>query len=420
MKVTLINTSDSGGGAALACRRLMKALESQHADVEMLVQHKNSREARIHGIDEHVAGRLKASYDFYAERLPFMFFQEKDETVRFAFSTAHTGTNISKKKEIVDADILHLHWINSGFLSINNLQQLADLKKPIVWTLHDMWAFTGGCHYSGSCDHFTIECGNCPFLKNPHKNDISHKGWIEKKGFYNNTDKMVFVSCSNWLGDIARQSSLIGDFRIETIPNPIDTDTFSKKNKVEARAKWKIDPDVKIILFGAANIMDRRKGLWHLVDALNIYKNSYQGQEAVEIVIFGKNKSFDTSDLPFRVHNLSVISSQNDMAELYSLADIFILPSLEDNLPNTVMESMACSTPVVAFNSGGIQDMVDHQVNGYLAAHRSAQDLAYGIHWTLNNRENLAVKARSKVMENFTHEIVARQYMDLYQSLLNG
>jgi len=421
MKITLINTSDSGGGAALACRRLMKALELKQIDVEMLVQQKRSNEIHIHSNDANVFGKLKAQYDFLSERLPFIFFHEKDKSVRFAFSPANSGTSVAGQDIVLNADLLHLHWTNSGFLSIDNLKELIDLQKPVIWTLHDMWAFTGGCHYAGTCDHFKRQCGNCYFLRDPDEDDISNKGWLKKKKLFDKAGNIVFVTCSNWLADIARQSSLLSGFRIETIPNPIDTTIFYPKNKTEARAKWNINPDARIILFGAANIMDRRKGIRYLVHALNTYKNAYQGDNAVEIVIFGKNKSFDTSELPFPVHNLSVIDSQNDMSEIYSLADVFVLPSVEDNLPNTVMEAMACSTPVVAFNTGGIPDMIDHQMNGYLAEYKSADDLANGIQWVLNNRGiDLAGNSRKKVMENFSNEIVASQYVDLYQSLLNG
>lgn len=422
MKVTLINTSDSGGGAALACRRLMKALELKDIDVDMLVQTKSSDETHIHVNQESPLGKLKVQYDFLSERLPFIFFHEKDKSVRFAFSPANSGTDITGQETISNADILHLHWTNSGFLSIDNLKQVLQLKKPIVWTLHDMWAFTGGCHYTGSCDHFMHQCGNCPFLKDHGENDISHRGWLKKKSLYDQTENIVFVTCSKWLADIAKKSSLLSSFRIETIPNPIDTTIFSPKDKTTIRRKWNISPGAKIILFGAANIMDRRKGITYLVDALSIFKDAYQGTDDVEIVIFGKNKSFNTAELPFRVHNLSVISSQSDMAEIYSMVDVFVLPSLEDNLPNTIMESMACGTAAVAFNTGGIPDMIDHQQNGYLAGYQDANDLALGIQWVFDHHdlELLSGNARKKVMENFSNDIVAGQYIDLYQSILNG
>jgi glycosyltransferase involved in cell wall biosynthesis len=166
--------------------------------------------------------------------------------------------------------------------------------------------------------------------------------------------------------------------------------------------------------------MDRRKGIIYLVEALDELKKNYPEQN-IEIIIFGKNKSFDVSVLPFKVHELDLISSQDDLVDLYSLADVFVTPAIEDNLPNTVMEALACGTPVVAFNTGGIPDMVEHRQNGYLAEFKSSADFATGIHYILNseNKAELALNARKKVLDTFTNEIVAAKYINLYQTILN-
>jgi len=421
MKVTLINTTDAGGGAPIACMRLLKALELKQVDVHMQVQEKKTRDHQVESIGNDLISRLKIRFNFLNERLPFIWFKAKDKSVRFAFSTADTGTDISHKPEILNADILHLHWTNGGYLSINNLKKLFETGKPVVWTLHDMWAFTGGCHYAGECNHFESNCGNCWMLRDPASKDISYAGWMRKNEMLKAVKNIVFVTCSHWLADVARTSSLLKDFRIETIPNPIDTDIFSPKNKTEARIKWNIHPKSKIILFGAANILDRRKGITYLVEALNDLKNNYPDLDKVEIIIFGKNKSFDVNLLPFKVYELNIITSQRDIAELYSLADVFVTPAIEDNLPNTVMESLACGTPVVAFDTGGIPDMVQHKKNGYLAEFKSATDFAAGIHYVLNSerKDELYLNARNKVLQNFTNEIVASKYMVVYQSILN-
>jgi glycosyltransferase involved in cell wall biosynthesis len=420
MKATLINTSDAGGGAPAACMRLLKALQAKQVNVKLQVQEKRTGESRVDSIGDNFFGRLKAKFNFFYERLPFIWFRAKDRSVRFAFSTADAGTDISKQPDIVNADILHLHWTNSGFLSINNLKQLFELGKPVVWTLHDMWSFTGGCHYSGDCDHFINQCGNCWMLRSLDNDDLSHTGWLRKTEMLKAAKNLVFVTCSHWLADVARTSSLLKDFRIETIPNPIDTTIFFAKDNTAARAKWNISPQSKIILFGAANIMDRRKGITYLVDALNELKNSYNNVHDIEIVIFGKNKSFDVSLFPFKVYEAGIINSQEELAALYSLADVFVSPAIEDNLPNTIMEALACATPVVAFNTGGIPDMVEHLHNGYLAEFKSATDFAAGIHYALNPEHNdtLAANARSKVLNTFTNEIVAGQYLAVYQSIL--
>jgi glycosyltransferase involved in cell wall biosynthesis len=421
MKVTLINTSDAGGGAPAACMRLLKALELKQVDVHMQVQEKKTNEPRVESIGNDLISRLKIKFNFLYERLSFIWFKAKDKSVRFAFSTANIGTDISHQPDILNADILHLHWINGGYISINNLKNLLEMGKPVVWTQHDMWAFTGGCHYAGECNHFEYTCGDCWMLRDADAKDISSAGWMRKRALFKASKNIVFVTCSHWLADVARTSSLLEDFRIETIPNPIDIDIFSPKDKTASRAKWNIDLKSKIILFGAANILDRRKGITYLVDALNDLKRNYKDLNDAEIMIFGKNKSFDVNQLPFKVHELNIITSQQDLAELYSLADIFVTPAIEDNLPNTVMEALACGTPVVAFNTGGIPDIVEHQKNGYLAEFKSPADFAAGINYVLNSekKDELSANARKKVLDNFTNDIVGSKYMAVYQSILN-
>lgn len=420
MKVTLINTSDAGGGAPAACMRLLKALEQKQVDVTLLVQEKKTGEPRVVTTGGGPWRRFIGRFNFLYERLPFIWFKAKAREVRFAFSPANTGTDISKLPAVKGADILHLHWINGGFLSIKNLGQLMKTGKPVVWTLHDMWAFTGGCHYAGDCGHFLKNCGDCWMLRSPGPDDISHSGWERKAAMYRSAQNIVFITCSRWLAAEAKKSSLLKDFRVEAIPNPIDVKLFSPGNKTNIRKKWNIDPDARIILFGAANILDRRKGIIYLVEALDILKARYSELDDAEIVLFGKNKSFDTSVLPYKVHEVNIINTQEQMAELYNLADVYVTPAIEDNLPNTVMESLACGTPVVAFNTGGLPDMVEHMKNGYLAKFKSAADFASGIHCILASadKNKFAENARKKVLDTFTNEIVAEKYLAIYQSIL--
>jgi glycosyltransferase involved in cell wall biosynthesis len=420
MKVTLINTSDAGGGAPAACLRLLNALALQGLDAQLLAQHKKTHQARVTGIVKGLVSSLKAKFTFLYERIPFMLFHEKDKTVRFAFSPANAGTSLKNDPLVNDADILHLHWTNSGFLSLADLQELIATGKPIVWTLHDMWTFTGGCHYAGTCNHFLNQCGNCYLLRDEAPDDISHSGWLRKAAMYAGAQNITFVACSQWLAGVAGQSSLLKNFRIEAIANPIDTTVFIPQDETEAREKWCINPFAKIILFGAANINDKRKGFTYLLQALEILNEDPEKADMVEVVIFGKSKHFDGAVLPFKVHKFDMISSQADLAEIYSLADVLVLPSLEDNLPNTVMEAMACGTPVVAFNTGGIPEMIDHRKNGYLAAFRSAADLAAGINEILyaDNAVQLGLNAREKVLESYSNEKIAGQYIDLYKTLL--
>ncbi|HXI00421.1 MAG TPA: glycosyltransferase family 4 protein [Sphingobacteriaceae bacterium] len=419
MKVTLINRDDAGGGAAMACLRLFKALDSNQVDVSMLVQDKTSHEEKIKSTIQSTFDKIHSEYNFFYERLSFIL-KEQDKSVRFAFSTANAGTDIVDKPSVTNADILHLHWINGGFLSLNNLDKLLGLNKPVVWTLHDMWPFTGGCHYSGVSQKFIAQCGNCHFLKHPHPQDISYTGWHKKHDVYNRNKNITFVACSNWMREMAQKSSLLQGFEIITIPNAINIHTFSLQDKMASRRKWNIPENTKVILFGAANINHTRKGIKYLIEALNVLKNSSEiANKNIQLVIFGKSKGFDFTQIPFPVISLPIIKSETDLAEIYSLADVFVLPSLEDNLPNMVMEALSCSTPVVAFNSGGISDMVEHKQNGYLAQFMSVEDLARGIQFVIDYQgETLALNARKKIAENFSYDIIAEKHINLYKRLV--
>lgn len=419
MKVTLINKDDSGGGAAMACLRLFKALNSKQVNVNMLVQNKTLPEEKIKSTISGLFDKIRSEYNFLYERLLFIL-KERDSSVRFAFSTANSGTDIVNEPCVAGADILHLHWVNGGFLSLDNLDNLIGLNKPVVWTLHDMWPFTGGCHYPGSSRKFLEQCGNCHFLKNPRPRDISYTGWHKKHVLYSRNKNITFVACSNWMREMAQKSSLLKEFEIITIPNAINTHTFFLQDKILSRRKWNIDRNSKVILFGAANINHTRKGVGYLVEALHLLKKAPEITSLnIRVVIFGKAKGFDFTQVPFPVVRLPVIKSEADLAEVYSLADVFVLPSLEDNLPNMVMEAMSCSTPVVAFTSGGISDLVEHKQNGYLAEFMSAEDMARGILFTLNpDTHYLALNARKKIVENFSYDIIAEKHIQLYKRLL--
>ena len=418
MKITLVNKDDFGGGAAMACLRLFKALKVNDLDVSMLVQRKTVADESVKSTVHNKFDKYRSEFNFLYERLSFIL-KERDKSVRFAFSQANAGSDIVDEEDIKNADLLHLHWVNGGFLSLDNIDSLLKLNKPVVWTLHDMWPFTGGCHYSGDSEKFLNECGNCHFLKHPSPNDISHTGWSKKQAIYNSNPKITFIACSNWMRDMALKSSLLRGNEVITIPNPIDVNIFSKQDKILSRQKWGVPVEAKVILFGAANINHTRKGINYLIEALHkIRETESDMNQVIQVVMFGKSKDFDFKRIPFPVFSLPTINSESDIAEIYSLADVFVLPSLEDNLPNMVMEALSCSTPVVAFDTGGVRDMVDHCENGYLAEYMSSGDLAKGILYVLCDSGNLALNARAKILENFSYPIIAEKHIQLYNRLL--
>jgi glycosyltransferase involved in cell wall biosynthesis len=450
MKITILSTFDNFGGASIAASRLNKALNTNDLSSNMLVQDKKGNLPNIETIAPNWFQKKLAFLRFALDRLQFTFY-EKNKDARFIFSQAKIGVDVSNHPLIQQSDIIHLHWINFGFLSLNSLEKIFKTNKPIVWTLHDMWAFTGGCHYARECTNYEKNCGNCEqFLRNPSKNDLSHQVWERKKTIFLNAN-LTIVTCSEWLAQKARESSLLKDKTIISIPNPIDIDVFRPIEKSIARAYFNLSPDKKYILFGAVKISDERKGFAYFTEAISMLDvrlsmcetdealnpeqqtsntehrttNIEQRKKNIEIIIFGQAQASDFEALPFKANILGRLSDLETIAKAYSAATVFVSPSIEDNLPNTIMESMACGTPVVGFEVGGIPEMIDHKNSGmpptgYLAKYKSAEDLAKGIYWTLfeSDYQELVHNSRQKVLDNYSEKVVAEKYKKVYQSLI--
>ncbi len=419
MKIVLVNKSDRVGGAAVACRRLHQALFKTGSDVKLLVQEKTDRDATVQSTGEGFWHKKKAFLLFLLERLYF-FFYEASKEIRFAFSPAVAGENIHKNLLVKNADIIHIHWFNQGFLSLKSLNRLIKTGKPIMWTLHDMWAFTGGCHYTGACKNFSNNCGNCPFLKKPSEKDLSYKILQKKKAILKGAN-ITFVTSSQWLKREADKSMLLKDFNVLSVPIPIDMNIFHASDKQTVRQKLSLPKNKKLILFAAANISDKRKGLSYLLEALKLIEDNNSNFSDIEILTFGKSDDAAFKNLSFKVHNLGVLSEAKEIAEAYNASDLFAIPSLEDNLPNTIIESLACGTPVLAFKSGGIPEMIEHKKNGYIADYKSVEDLKNGIDFIINhqNIEMLSKNAVEKAQQAYSEEVVAKKYKLVYQEILN-
>lgn len=399
MNILLLNTYPHGG-AGVACRRLQTALQTSGITANLLT-----------------SNDIGSRWPFYAERISFVPF-ERDKSVRFSFSLANFGKNLSQHPLVRAADVLHLHWVNQGFLSLKNIRQLAETGKPIVWTLHDMWAFTGGCHYSQGCEHFKNECGNCPFLKHPAPGDLSHRVWQRKRELF--PKNIQFVTCSEWLAGVVRSSGLLKNYPVMAIPNPIDTSVFKPLTEAERRAfrsEKGISPNAKVLLFAAMKVSEARKGFRFLFEALQMLKAQHPDFQ-LEILVLGKAEPEALAALPYPVHALGLVQEQEKLVQAYGAADVFAIPSLEDNLPNTVMESLACGTPVAGFATGGIPEMVGHLQEGFIAPQGDSRALSEGIFEILEGKmplEKYREAARRKVEMNYSNAVVAERYREVYK-----
>ncbi len=429
MNIVHLSTYHRFGGAAVAANRLHRALLSAGryavaVESTMLVGTSNRQEthrpeAGVTYLANNFLAEQTAFGRFVAERLYFLPV-ERDRSVRFQFSPAVFGANLTFHPAIQQADVLHLHWINFGFLSINTLRSLFALGKPIVWTLHDQWAFTGGCHYSRGCDRFLSHCQSCPYLKTPGERDLSYRIFEQKVRLFE-TANILFTPPSQWLANEAMRSTLLRRFPFVVIPYAIDQRVFCPIDRAEANTFLDLPAISKPrLLFGSANVTDTRKGFQYFADALTLLRQQHPDLTP-EILIFGKGRSYLFDELPYPVRQLGILTTDDEIVAAYNAADAMVVPSLEDNLPNTVIESLACGTPVVAFRTGGIPEMIDHRQNGYLAAVSSAQELADGLAFVLThpNPETLRQNARQSAEMRFSETVVARQHIDLYQSLLS-
>jgi len=420
MKILHLNTYDGNGGAGRASYRLNKALIASGIDSKLSTYVKFGSNEEIQPLYPGIISKTLAIVNILAERyLPKLY----EKNVKVPFSLQLFGKDIHKHPALKNVDIIHLHWINHGFLSPKSLGSLAKLNKPIVWTMHDCNTFTGGCHVRFGCENYIHECGNCPFLKNAGVNDISHRTLLRKKNSYNKLD-LNFISPSNWLAKSAIKSSLLKDFPIKVIPNTLETNLFKPSDKIEAKESLHLDKNKFIILSGfMPSKKDSHKGTSYLIDALDKWLIEYpEMKEKAILVIFGNKNSQDMPAFGIPTKFLGIINNDEHLAKAYVSADLFLTPSLDDNLPNTVMESMACGTPVVAFRTGGIPDMVDHEINGYLAEYKNTEDFMNGIQWIYKHKNpiSLAKEARLKIVNTFSEEKIAKQHINLYQSLLNS
>jgi glycosyltransferase involved in cell wall biosynthesis len=406
MKVLHLSTSDIDGGAARAAYRLHQGLLQLDIDSKMLVRAKFSTDSSVIGYKPLVA-KLGSKLDSYPLR-------KYPKRKKLMFSSQWFPDTVVPKVRSVNPDIVHLHWTCNGYLRIESLTKL---KKPLVWTLHDMWAFTGGCHYTQGCDHYTKGCGSCPQLGSSDPYDLSWRNWQRKAKILRNLN-LTIVSPSQWLANCAKASPLFENCRIEVIPNGIDVEVYKPINQSAARAALNLPQDKHLVLFGAGSTSgDPRKGFHLLLSALQKLDANLWG-DRLELVIFGESKPQNALPLQFQARYLGRLSDDVSLALAYVSADLFIAPSQEDNLPNTVMEALSCGTPCLAFDIGGMPDMIEHQKTGYLVQPFEIDDLVKGVEWILDNParlKTLSVQARNHAIEKFPFRSCSEQILNIYK-----
>jgi len=413
MKTLILSTFDVEGGAARAAYRLHNGLQRIGIDSQMLVQTKYGDDRTVIGPQTKMKkgfGLIRPTLDSF----PLVLYPNRQDIL---FSPAVLPDNLATLVAKLNLDVVHLHWVAGGFLRPKTLKRF---NKPLIWTLHDMWPFTGGCHYDQECSRYRESCGQCPMLNSSKNWDLSRWIWWRKQKAWKDLDFIV-ATPSHWLGDCAKASSLFCDLRVEVIPNGLDLSRFKPFDKRIARELLFLPQDKKLILFGAIDsTSDKRKGFQFLQPALQALANNERENE-IELVVFGSSKPPNPPELSMKTHYLGHLPGDLSLGLLYAAADVMVAPSIQEAFGQTASEAMACGTPVVAFGTTGLLDIVDHKRTGYLAQPFDAEDLAKGIAWVLEDEERwqvLSRQSRQKVEDEFAIESVAQRYAELYKEVL--
>lgn len=412
MRVLIINTSERIGGAAIAANRLMEALKKNGVKAKMLVRDKQTDRLTVISIGKNWTQPFK----FLWERLCIFIANGFNRKNLFQVDIANAGTDVTRHHEFQRADVIHLHWVNQGFLSLADLAKVMRSGKRVVITMHDQWYFTGICHYSAACEKYSTLCEQCELMQRNLLGDQAKKVFQKKEKIYRKA-QLTFVGCSQWMADLAKKSKLTQGHQVVSIPNAIDTDLFRPMDKQKAREAFQLPQDKQLLLFGCQRITDERKGFRFLMEALQYIKQQHADQASnIELVVVGGEAENIREQVPFTILPVRYVSDPQKMVQLYNAVDIYVTPSLQDNLPNTIMEALACGIPCVGFKVGGIPEMIDHQENGYVAQYKDAEDFAHGILWTLSaDYETLSRQARNKVMVTYSENAVAHKYMEVYE-----
>lgn len=392
MKVVHITTTDYGG-AYRAASNISIAMRKQGIESVLLVREKSGSESVVPAIDTRLALLRSKMRNF------FNLLISHGDVVNDRF-----GYEIHRHFLVKEADVIVLHWVNS-FVSYRGVERLLRSGKPVIWVLHDMWLMTGGCHYDKECGKYQGECRDCPLLRNRVSLTCRLQKRKKKMLAFGN---FTAVGCSQWITECAGKSLILNGKRCLCIQNPVNTEIYQTKcRRRESQGK-------KRVLFGAMSLRDERKGLDLLIKAFG-----YLPKEQYTLLVVGEAERQVLEGLEFEYRFWGRVESQEQMAEIYNMADVYVIPSRQENLSNAVTEAMACGVPVAAFDIGGMADMIVHHENGYLASAFEEKDLAVGIVYCIEHGERLGKNAREWVEIHNSYDVIGVQYRKLLEDLIS-
>ena len=386
MQVLHINMSRRAGGASIAAFRHSEAMRRAGVSSDMLT------------LDELLEGKPLRALAYRAERW-FRFKVNGLYGVFGSFGFMWSGFRVDRHPKVLAADVIYLHWVDDGLLSVRSLECLLKLGKPVYWFMHDMLPVTGGCHYSMDCEKYCTACSDCPLLKRRYLPDIvacSFGRKLRRWGAYSN---LSFLAPSNWLAGCASSSSIGAGHSVAVCPNLIDTEVFKPGDKQAARSFYFGNDGRKVVLFGAEAVNNPYKGWDYMLKCLS----SLDPSEYVCLVL-GQSDRIIKESVPVHTVFTGRLDSEEDIIRVYRAADVFVTPTLADNFPNVLLEAMSCGLPCVGFDSGGVRDLIRHKTTGYLSVRCDAADLKAGVEWVTEDAD------RYKGLSDAAREFVARSY----------
>ena len=415
MKILIVNTYDKGG-AANACLRLHEGLLNENLNSKVLLKHKRKGVVNTFEYDLKNRTFISKGVQKILTLINIVFKKQRRKMLEERpnglemFSFPESRVDITKSELYKEADLINLHWV-SDFVDYKSFFQKN--TKPVVWTLHDMNPFTGGEHFEEI--YFGMNNSGQPNLRvnNIKEKEIAEKHLSLKENVMKNVNNLTVVAPSMWLAEEAKQSSVFRNKDIYCIPYGINTDVYQPRNMEYSKSLFKVPMNKKVILFVSDSISKERKGFKYLSEAI---KNI--DRDDVILYAVGAKKSNDA-----HLNNVVYLGEIKDelmMSMIYSMADVFIMPSLMDNLPNTVLESLLCGTPVVGFPVGGVVDMISTGQNGILTDEISSVALRISI---INILNSLTSFDRNKIRENavakYDLKVQAKAYLNLFNTILN-
>lgn len=413
MKIAIVSTSANDGGAARAANRLHHGLLKIGCESFMYVRQGSSEGVVSFLSDISLMAKVKRKARSKFFDLSFSRYAKSRPSGLEIFTDDRSPFGSSSIVNIPDCDVVNLHWV-AGFIDYSALPKLA--RIPMVWTLHDMNPFTGGCHYDNGCDKYLMDCGACPQLGSSDRTDLSSNIWHRKQAAFNkfNPEKFRVVAPSKWLAKEAKRSALFSRFDVSVIPYGLDLNFFAPRNSSDLRQAFDIPTNAQVILFLADSVQNKRKGFQFLLDAIDSLGVTSQ----LVFVSVGSG----TFEMPVSVRHIHIGRVEDDrlLSMIYSLADVFVVPSIQDNLPNTVLESMACGTPVVGFDIGGIPDMVKNGQTGFVVPAGDVIGLKVAIEKVLGDtelRNSMSHQCRDVAVREYDLNEQASRYSNLYNQI---